>query len=406
MNERKDAFLEEIVQYSSSGRLRDQDSSPPRKLKQTRMLDPMEEISMRDFLEIQNGRPPASGAAVSDTKRDEVSAMAGFSYIAEHQENIRSIQVLLSGLQAFGPQDMILETGSRVAAEATIRSKDSQVSVVILMPADVVPGQGIALSPSKDAFIEARLESLPRPPDAPSLNVVVHALSASEIRRYRPVILQCVSCGQQVADTKVATESPEGYKDLPSEHWAEMMEVWMCHNDPSWTAKLAKRTEEGFWPTKGRVLVGGSYLQVAAEDIRAEGLKFGDTTNVSFAVCFTLCPFPSPEDYQEGQRHYPLMTRPMPWGSPSQGPSEALASFVGRLDRGCSRDRKSRSSALLCRYKGPRSNPCPGQAYPFQGEISGKGLLLGLQPHLKLRCADWTECGMALSHLRLRRRPR
>lgn len=108
---------------------------------------------------------------------------------------------------------------------------------------------------------------------APTLiSSISHPLSATELRQLDPGGICCTSCDREIASFPAAGGTYERFKDLPSEHWAEMMEVWMCHDDPGFTAKLASQTKEGFWPIKGKVLVGGSYVLVNPEDVKRGNL--------------------------------------------------------------------------------------------------------------------------------------
>jgi hypothetical protein len=210
---------------------------------------------------------------------------ASVSYVAEHQENLQVVQVMLHGMGVSLEEDLVLQTPSSASGsvnEAIFSRKDSVLRIPL--PTAVHAGQSITLS-AQDLHYEARLSALPTPTSSvASLNTVLAtALSASELRLRSPSALCCTACEREIADVSVASRSGQtgtgmgaGYKDLPSEHWAEMMEVWMCHSDPAFTSQLAKRTEEGFWPAQGGVLVGGSYVLVNKEDVKWSSLHFED----------------------------------------------------------------------------------------------------------------------------------
>jgi hypothetical protein len=180
-------------------------------------------------------------------------------------------------------EDLVLQTPSSASGsvdEAIVSRKDTVLRIPL--PTAVHAGQSITLS-AQDLHYEARLSALPAPTSSvTSLNTVLAtALSASELRSRSPSALCCTACEREIADVSAASRSGRtgtgaGYKDLPSEHWAEMMEVWMCHSDPAFTSQLAKRTEEGFWPAQGGVLVGGSYVLVNKDDVKWSSLHFED----------------------------------------------------------------------------------------------------------------------------------
>lgn len=50
------------------------------------------------------------------------------------------------------------------------------------------------------------------------------------------------------------------YKDLPSEHWQELVDAWMCHSDQKLHEGVIENAKRGFWPKEGEALVGGSYI--------------------------------------------------------------------------------------------------------------------------------------------------
>lgn len=209
-------------------------------------------------------------------------------------------------------EDLVLQTPSSASGsvdEAIVSRKDSVLRIPL--PTAVHAGQSITLS-AQDLHYEARLSALPTPTSSvTSFNTVLAtALSASELRSRSPSALCCTACEREIADVSAASRSGQkgtgtgaGYKDLPSEHWAEMMEVWMCHSDPAFTSQLAKRTEEGFWPAQGGVLVGGSYVLVDKEDVKWSSLHFEDI-RVS-----RLTDSPASKDVADTLTFRPLNTR-------------------------------------------------------------------------------------------------
>lgn len=186
------------------------------------------------------------------------------------------VQVMLHGAGLSLKDDLQLETPTtpRIGSEtheAIISSKkDPSSSIRIQLPTAVYPTQSIPFT-HQDLHLEAKLAALSTSTSTTmsSLNTSVsHALSAADLRELQPKALCCAACDREVADLSLNNV----YKDLPSEHWAEMMEVWMCHADPAFTARLAQRTKDGFWPSKGTVLVGGSYLLVDGSQAKKHNL--------------------------------------------------------------------------------------------------------------------------------------
>jgi hypothetical protein len=196
-------------------------------------------------------------------------------YLCETQENLRVVQVMLYGGDTAQATDLELEVTTPGGAVVTSRS-DPKVRINIALPTPVPLGQRVPFAPA-DGHMEAKLAALPM--SAASLNAhITHALSAPSLRQLAPRSLCCTSCDREIAEFP----SDVAFKDLPSEHWAEMLEVWMCHADPAFTAHIAKQTKDGFWPTANTVLVGGSYLLVAGSDVCKTKLVEQEDNEVSY----------------------------------------------------------------------------------------------------------------------------
>ena len=205
--------------------------------------------------------------------------MTGVSYITEHQENLRTILVMLHGPGLSMKDDLQLDTTqsphtSGVGNEAIVVSrKDMSSPLRIPLPYPVPPAQSVPFV-MQDLHLEAKLTALSPTLTSGISSFVDHVLSAADLTDMGPSALCCAACDREVA----AMKSNQVFKDLPSEHWAEMMEVWMCHADPTFTARLAQQTRDGFWPSNGTVLVGGSYLLVEGSQTKKHNLRVEETT--------------------------------------------------------------------------------------------------------------------------------
>lgn len=73
--------------------------------------------------------------------------------------------------------------------------------------------------------------------------------SALDFRTHRPATLACVECAAQLADLSRVSK----YNDLPSEHWAELLDAWMCHQDQSLSAELIAKGNN-IWPRPDQAL--------------------------------------------------------------------------------------------------------------------------------------------------------
>jgi len=164
--------------------------------------------------------------------------------------------------------------------EAAITTSNNTNTLTINLPTPVHPSQTVYLR-NADSHFEGKITALPIP-TSPRTLVPSQPLSASDLRNLQPKNLCCTGCEREVADVLQASACADGgFRDLPSEYWAEMMEVWMCHSDPGWTAKIAQKSKDGFWPEQGRVLVGGSYLLINPQDVKSENIAVGQLSDVS-----------------------------------------------------------------------------------------------------------------------------
>ncbi|KAK4686057.1 ubiquitin-protein ligase E3 D, partial [Tremellales sp. Uapishka_1] len=425
LTERRASLIENMVEFSSNGRLNSQDSLPPTPSLHGVKEDPFELVTVQDFLASKRAsameqtssaessetmqRSRSNSAPLGDDGKKGSTALkkfAGFvrrgslvlglkasggsgqssarqsrahadgrwdvdlsdvAYIAEHQENLRSVQIMIQG--AGSSPDYVLETEVSTAEgvdEAVLVSrKDPSVSSRITLPTLVRPGQSAALL-STDLSLEGKLAALPTTSSGSisSLNThLTHALSSPELRDYQPRSLECAICHHRIAD--LAGERI--YKDLPSEHWAEMMEIWMCHNDPSFTAQLAKHTKDGFWPTAGTILVGSSYLLVHSSEIDCTDLVVQNAPNVSdlFVDFQSLLP---PCNLRAIRRpsSFPL-TVSSPYSQDGRT-VETLASFDGPFPSEAGARQESLS--LLADTTCPKSRPAFTSNGPSASEIN------------------------------------
>lgn len=224
-------------------------------------------------------------SSVGEHKADE-SDENNVTYVVEHQENLRSLQVLVHGIGISSNLELNIQTlpsSSGSTNTAVITSKwEPSLSIDVALPVLVYSDQITPLVP-QSLYQEAKLSALPTPPASNAL-IITHALSAPDFRSLKATVLCCAICERHLASLPFSRDPKQAYKDLPSDHWAEMIDIWMCHDDPAFTARLAGMTEEGFWPRDGGVLVGGSYLLVEKTSGQWETLRMGTQKEVSQSI--------------------------------------------------------------------------------------------------------------------------
>ena len=104
-------------------------------------------------------------------------------------------------------------------------------------------------------------------------------LDADQLTRDSPTSFICASCSLPL----IQSSKVEKYKDLPSEHWQELVDAWMCHSDQKLHAQVAMHSR-GFWPEKGQALVGGSYILLEESCMVKNNLCPADENKASFVL--------------------------------------------------------------------------------------------------------------------------
>lgn len=105
---------------------------------------------------------------------------------------------------------------------------------------------------------------------------VPHRLTASQVEHTTGI--SCASCGKSVLKKKYrpagAEEKEEDYfyrsVDLPSEHWYELVECWMCHQeDYGRNGRFEKSTQAA----PGSLAVGASYVLLSGDDLDKAAIR-------------------------------------------------------------------------------------------------------------------------------------
>ena len=170
----------------------------------------------------------------------------------------------------------------------------SATSILYSLPAKVKSGKTVIqvqLKHYEVKFPLAPTPEMPVPPFAPqsprdlsrrtSDDDPGYLLDASQVASMEPTSFICASCSSSLVQTQVGESSEKlAYQDLPSEHWAELLEAWMCHQDQKITERIAQYSK-GIWPKKGQAFVGGSYFLFDGSSVVRTNLKVVDSVTVS-----------------------------------------------------------------------------------------------------------------------------
>ena len=128
----------------------------------------------------------------------------------------------------------------------------ASTSPLLSLPAPVSPGVKEVKVVGQFYEIKLAVSSTPPTPfDAPT-----GILDATQLLSAPPTSFVCAACSLPLIQASKLHE----YRDLPSEHWAELVDAWMCHSDQRLHEHVKKHSAQGFWPREGEALVGGSYI--------------------------------------------------------------------------------------------------------------------------------------------------
>ncbi|EIN08486.1 hypothetical protein PUNSTDRAFT_87923 [Punctularia strigosozonata HHB-11173 SS5] len=192
------------------------------------------------------------------------------TYVAEHHENLQHVLVFASVANVVPGKNVTAQVllasgvGGDAERERLVFRCGDRTSAPLALPVRVRPGERDVLVQSThyEVKIPTYGSSAPSSPgfegtlqpqsehDRPPL------LDAQQLTDAQPTSFICASCSLPlVAPARAGCE----YRDLPSEHWAELVDAWMCHTTQKLNEQVV-RHGKGIWPHPGEALVGGSYV--------------------------------------------------------------------------------------------------------------------------------------------------
>ncbi|KAJ7204759.1 HECT-like ubiquitin-conjugating enzyme-binding-domain-containing protein [Mycena pura] len=182
------------------------------------------------------------------------------NYVAEHHENLHHILVFLTVQGATPGVDIeaeVLPAGGDADAitggDYLVVKSGANTSLPLVLPGRTTPGKKQVRV--QGGHFEIKLSTLPSNTSS-EISLSAPLLDATQLSTANPSTFICASCSLPlVQSTKV-----QAYRDLPSEHWEELVDAWMCHTDQKLNERVMKHGRSGFWPEAGQALVGGSYI--------------------------------------------------------------------------------------------------------------------------------------------------
>ncbi|KAK4047032.1 hypothetical protein OIO90_006353 [Microbotryomycetes sp. JL221] len=199
---------------------------------------------------MQGARRPGQSGSPTLGPAAELSKV---QYIAEESCNLATVTV------SFWQQSSSLAGSWQVASvqgdTIEIVQKDSGASAIrLVLPCCVLSQQ--AQITSQDALHQIKLATVDSSPtrSRDDLEITV-PFPTSQMREHSPVDFECSICRRSL----VHGTNINKFNSLPSEHWAELLDAWMCHQDQELADDLVAKGK-GIRPRSGECLVGSSYF--------------------------------------------------------------------------------------------------------------------------------------------------
>jgi hypothetical protein len=200
-------------------------------------------------------------------------------YIAEHHENLQHVLLFFTAPEAPTGLEMTAEVINEGGTSLVIRC-DNHPSPSLELPTAVSPGSKAVKEASGHFEIKMPTEFGPliNGNHEPSVSLL---MDASKLSSSMPTNFVCTSCSLPLLHSSDIRQ----YRDLPSEHWEELVDAWMCHADQKLHEHVMKNAR-GFLPEKGQALVGGSYILFEESAVAKNNLHPADSSKVSIIIIF------------------------------------------------------------------------------------------------------------------------
>lgn len=174
-----------------------------------------------------------------------------FNYIAEAQVRLHSISVFLWVPESapVSTSSLVFTVSNECSTRLTVCTKQPRSGAKcepthfdLPVPAKTTTSIVEPLTSEKSTLWTIRLQIRSRA-DAditPKSSEQTQPLSAKELQAMRPLALRCRSCQTAVADVKHVVR----YLQLPSQHWEELVDAWMCHADQELSTTIVQAQQD------------------------------------------------------------------------------------------------------------------------------------------------------------------
>ncbi|KAJ7640786.1 HECT-like ubiquitin-conjugating enzyme-binding-domain-containing protein [Mycena polygramma] len=227
------------------------------------------------WLRSSTSRSGLRSEIANSNSEPSISQVEAFSvtYVAEHHENLQHILVFLTVKGATPGVDIeaeVLPAGGDGGDYLVVKSGPN-TTLPLCLPGRTTPGK--KQIKVQGAHYEIKLTTLPTN-GAAAETYSTPLLDATQLSTANPSTFICASCSLPL----VQSSKIRVYNDLPSDHWEELVDAWMCHTDQKLNDRVMKHGKGGFWPEAGQALVGGSYILFEEESMVKTHLCPADST--------------------------------------------------------------------------------------------------------------------------------
>lgn len=176
--------------------------------------------------------------------------MAEINYIVEEARNLDSLTINFWSTDRESTDTYSFQSLESLSLDI-ISSSNTSHRILLPSPAKTQQVQIV----SRGAYFEIKLATA-KDMTSDSADVdVQYPLSTNELRTHLPTDFSCVKCRNVLVDSRQVTK----YNTLPSEHWAELLDSWMCHGDQKLSEDLIRKGK-GIKPRAGEGLVAAGYI--------------------------------------------------------------------------------------------------------------------------------------------------
>ena len=221
------------------------------------------------------------------------------TYVAEYQENLHNVYVMLRLGGTDLPMDIEVEilptTGVPIGMGDRLLVKvGASCSPPLSLPVPVQLGRQSVRAVDESFEFRVLVPNNTLTSESSSTTMTSSLMDASQLEQLKPQTFTCSSCSLPL----VQSSRIEEFKDLPSEYWSELLDAWMCHQDQQLSERLVSHGSNGLWPEGKQCLIGGSYLLFDDAVVVGNSLRISEEE-----IKVRLAPTPPLwKDVKEGQR--------------------------------------------------------------------------------------------------------